>query len=212
MQCSKDPSGRSSLRPPPPPPVEELLTRLKPALLEALTTAAETAQAELQGEGIYGFALFHGQLLYAHATVFTEAALDEKVRDYQQRGHATSCEGLRWSPCDSPHHMYADEAFGEVEEIFMDLDQHPQGEFSTGIEQTFLWCLQQLRAASILSPDVTLLLMEGDQSGESMIAYAELFNSPEAVSRFRSELSKWGSINEAHLEHWRSVMPSFGDS
>lgn len=205
MPCSKDPSGRSSRTPPPPPPARELLDRLRAALPDCLLAAARFASRNLASEQIYGFALFHRQFLYAGTTVFTEAGLDTKVRDYQARGHTTTRGRLRWSPCDSPHHMYSEDSFSEIEEIFTELDRHTDCDFSDEIERIFLRCLEGVRDAGIFSHPTVITLMEGDQSSESVFAYAERFNSPPVLERFRAEL---GELDEQHLDHYRNAIPT----
>lgn len=205
MPCSKDPSGRSARTPPPPPPATELLDRLRATLPDCLLNAARCASCDLDSEQIYGFALFHGQFLYAGATVFTEAGLDTKLREYEARGYTTTREGLRWSPCDSPHHMYCEDSFSEIEAIFTELDRHTDSDFSDEIERIFLRCLEGVRDAGVFSHATVITLMEGDQSNESRFAYAERFNPSPVLERFRAELTE---LNEQHLEHYRSAIPT----
>lgn len=205
MPCSKDPSGRSACNPPPPPPGEELLSRLRIALTNCLLDAARSASRDLASEQIYGFALYHGQFLYAGATVFTEVGLGAKLREYQARGHNTTLERLRWSPCDSPHHMYCEGSFAEIEEIFTELDRHTESDFSDEIERIFLRCLEVVRNARVFNRSTLITLMEGDQSNESRFAYAERFNPQEVLERFRAELTE---LDEERLAHCRSAIPT----
>ncbi len=205
MSCVEDPSGKRFREPPPPLPVETLLARLKDLIPRAVLGAAQQAIENLGEERIYGFALFHGQFLYAGATVFTEAGLDAKVREYEARGFATTREHLRWSPCDAPHHIYASELFAESEEVFSELDRHRDIDHSSDIGRIFLQALTDLRDSGVFSPAVLILLMEGDQSNESRFVYAERFNETGALEQFRRDLPP---LKEERIQEIRDSMPT----
>jgi hypothetical protein len=193
MPCSKDPSGRSARVPPAPPPMEELLSKLRSTLFPIVLNAARCAVREFKEEDIYG------------VTVFTEAGLDEMVKAYQAKGHTTTREGLRWSPCDSSHHLFDEDSFAATENFFMEIDRHSNVDSAPEIERIFLECLHRVQEAQIFSPNTILVLMEGDQSDESRFAYAERFNSPESLIRFRSELS---NLDEQRLARCRDALPN----
>src|SRR5204863_380896 len=104
-------------------------------------------------------------------TIFTEATSD-----------------ARWSPCDSPHHLYHSEEFHASEHLFLALEHAQEDEDKASkIERLCLRVLLRLRKAALFPPRVFLTLAEGDQSPEQRYAYGELFSTPEALEIYRTQ-------------------------
>ena len=187
-------------------PTTVLLHMIEEAVMNATLRVARSAATNLASEGIYGCWLFHTQLLCVDGiTLFTESGLDQVSRVYSERGHPTR---PRWSPCDSPHHLYLSNEFDHASHLFLSLDQpcRRSADVVLEVERICLRVLQQLRAASLFPSQVVLTLAEGDQSTEQRYAYAELFSEPEALEKFRTDSQP---INWQHVEHWRSQIPRF---
>ena len=72
-------------------------------------------------------------------------------------------------------------------------------------EVVFLRSLAALSEAHIFEKRVVLMLLTGDQSNESIFAYAELLNPPETIQRLRNEME----IDESKLGMARLRIPAF---
>jgi hypothetical protein len=193
---------------PPMPLTTSQSRQLKDSIGEAAVAAARYAQDHFGGERIYGFCLYHGQFLYLGATAFTEVGLAQVEAAYRARGSGTS--DLRWSPCDSPRHFFAESLFDAVNEHFSALERDDAvslDERCASVELSALQALVRVRQEVFVTPDVVLTLMEGDQSGSQRYAYAERLNAPEALRRFHEELGPHGGWE--HLEFYRSQVPAF---
>lgn len=190
-------------------PLSALQSRqLNESVGEAAVGAARYAQDHFDGERIYGFCLYHGQLAYLGATAFTEVGLAQVQAKYRARGYGTV--DLRWSPCDSPRHFFAESLFDAVNTHLLALegdDAVTPDERCAAVELCALQALVRVRREVFVAPEVVLTLMEGDESGAQRFAYAERLNVLDALRRFREELGPHGHWE--HLELYRSRVPTF---
>lgn len=152
--------------------------------------------------------MFHGQFLSVSGlTLFTEHGLERTLARYQSLSAGESAGSLRWSPCDSPHHLFGQHYFSESDHLFMALEQHrPDDRITLEVERICLRVVRELNAARIFPSDVVLTLAEGDQGWAERYAYAERFLEQRTLERFRDEIPE---LNESHLDHWRSRIPDF---
>jgi len=189
-------------------PLPKVLTALQGALMETSLGVAQEASFKLQAEGIYGFWLYHHVFQYACATVFTEAGLDAVTRRYREQGNPDHTrEMLRWSPCDSPHHLYRERAFGVVDTLFGTVERYGRSEAAeVEIHRALLRALRKIRLAKVFAPSVVLSLVNADHPPEEPYVYAEEFCEPAALNSFRTEL---GDLREDYLAHYRSGMPAY---
>lgn len=181
MPCFKDPE-KARARQIPPPKFEDLLPKFEAELRETLLKVAQMVRDEYSDQGIYGFILYHGQFGYIFPTLFTEHGLN-KVSESEEDKVST-----RWSPCDSPHHMIYEELFFSIQDYFGPAESDPEVNNDHVIEGVFLRCLRALREANIFPVDTLICLMEGDESSVQRYVYAECFNTPEALTKFRGEI------------------------
>jgi Domain of unknown function (DUF4303) len=185
-----------------------LLDILEGTLLQCCLQAAEHAACHLENEKVYGFALYHHVFSYACATAFTEAGLDQVTERYRSKDRPDyPREWLRWSPCDSPHHMLLPFTFAQADVVFSALEsqEHREG-IEDRVERMMLRALRQTRRARIFHPSVVLLLIDADHAREELLVSAEQLCDEATVAKFRQEL---GPLREDHLEIYRSRVPQY---
>jgi len=208
-----------------------MLEELDDTLKQATLRVVEKALSQLNPDEVYGFALYtSGDFQYLTDSLFTESGLNTVTHKYfdkydwfrEQTG--TYEEGkrrLRWSPCDSPQHLFAEEEFNRPAELLAALwrpiedipDPYTESNpyerlcdsLCRAIEICMLRSLVHLRQSAILTDSTVLCLMMGDQSNEMRLAYAEILNTPATVALFRQQLQE---IDEAELDVCRSQIPT----
>lgn len=189
-------------------PLPNLLTALEAVLSETTLRVAREAATSLQAEGIYGFWLYHHVFQYACATAFAETGLHAVTRRYRDGGDP-DChrDSLRWSPCDSPHHLFGEAQFRIVDILFSALEaKGPHAVSEVEIHRAFLRALWRVRGAKIFAPSVVLALVDADHPREEPYAYAEQFCDQATLRVFRREL---GELREDYLVRCRSEIPTF---
>jgi Domain of unknown function (DUF4303) len=189
-------------------PVPQLIAALDAALSQTTLRVARQAASSLQAEGIYGFWLYHHVFQYACATAFTETGLDAVARRYREGGSPDDGRGhLRWSPCDSPHHLFGEAQFRMVEILFAAVEaKGPQAVPEVEIHRAFLRALWRVRGAKIFDPSVVIALVDADHPAEEPYAYAEQFCAEATLRVFRGEL---GELREDYLERYRAEIPTY---
>jgi hypothetical protein len=203
-----------------------MLDAFETELKAATVRVAKRATSEFASGDVYGFALFtSGDFQYVTVCVFTQPGLRAVTQKYFDKNHyfrewdgnfERGMRELRWSPCDSPGHLFAEDEFERAgvlldelwAEIFKlpdtDEDDGPFEKLCGSIEVCMLRALEELRRTKILPETVVLCLMMGDQSDEQRLAYAERLNAPGVAEQFRGEL---GELDNERLKRWRERLP-----
>lgn len=183
------------------------MKRLPAAFTDALLDATRRAMnvyRERHGlEDLYGAGLYtSGEIGYVFLTVFSESGLDRVATEYAKGcvdAFPNERTSLRWSPCDSPHHLIGEETFDDVQVM---LDAHrPSFEASDDeadrfVEDTLEACitvLRQLTAEGAFGSELEQIVLSvwmGDQPDEECLAFARELNSPSTVARFARELGE----------------------
>jgi hypothetical protein len=181
-----------------------LLRLMEATIIDSCRKAAGHAMQYLADEKVYGFWLYHHVFEYCCCTVFTEAGLDAVTRKYAElrdRPEPPTRDDLRWSPCDSPHHLYLPHTFAHVDLLFSTLESQgrPEGIEDT-IERMMTRALRATRRNQDLPDSVVMLITEADHNPEMLLVSAEQFCSPEVLESFRTQL---GPLDEDYLAAYR---------
>ena len=169
------------------------------ALRRGITEGWAAFRREHPDERVYGLGLYtSGLATYVALTIFSEEGLDEVAAEYAERSGRDADEerlDLRWSPCDSPHHLWREDLFEEADGV---LDAAPDPYASgtgddrvSGALQVFVETLRTLDAEGCFGADregMILSVWMGDQSDEDRLAFARRLNSAEHVDRFEAEM------------------------
>lgn len=185
-------------------------------LTAATLHAAREAVARFGAERIYSFALYtSGEYNYVFASVSTQAGLEQVARRYLDKPDFRRMWGtldvamaqLRWSPCDSPHHVALEEGFAATQAqldtlwdaVDDDVDDEDFDDEATDddysrlcdvVVQACAEALQAVRGAGIFHAGVTLNILMGDQGDDERVAYAAALNEPVAAERLCAELAQ----------------------
>lgn len=173
---------------------------LKTALSEAAREGWAAFEREHPDDEVYGVGLYTSSLAtYIAMTVFSEAGLEEVAQEYADRaGKDLEAEkvSLRWSPCDSPHHLWREDLFADSQRI---LDAAPDpyeadhADRVDGAFEVFVGVLRALDAEGLFGPDrdrIVSCIWLGDQSNEDRVDYARRLNPREVAERFEDELEE----------------------
>ena len=173
---------------------------LKSTLCEAVYEAWNAFKQEYPRDKVYGLGLYSSEVAgYIGMTVFSEEGLDAVASEYAVRsGRELESEkpALKWSPCDSPHHMWCEELFDKAQEV---LDAAPDPydddtnneERVVGAFEVFVDVLRTLDTEGTFGSGRSTMVLSvwvGDQSDEERIDYVQRLNPLELVERFEAEL------------------------
>lgn len=213
MPCFKDPVAARKAQLPPP-SLDECLVRLQDAIVNALMEGAGRALRE-HGEDLYGFYLYHHVFEYGVLSVLIESGFQTVRRRYEEKygGYADGSPQalqMRWNACEVPTQESYPALTEPIGECFEQMYRYRETLLnSTVVEQIFINCVAHLRRYGPLPLEVLVSIQEGDESNETKVAYAELFNSGETLDRFVRDM---GPLNEERLEsartHLRPLAPA----
>lgn len=183
-------------------------------LTAATLRAAREAVARFGSERIYSFALYtNGEYNYLFASVSTQAGLERVARhylekpDFQRRWETldVAMAQLKWSPCDSPHHVALEDGFAaaqaqldmlwdaiEVEDVDDEDfdDEWGDDDYShlcSFVVQASAEALDGVRRAGIFDEGVTFNILMGDQGEDERLLYAAALNDTAVVGRLRED-------------------------
>ena len=183
-------------------------------LTAATLRAAREAVARFGSERIYSFALYtNGEYNYLFASVSTQAGLERVARHYLEnpgfrRAWKTldvAMAHLKWSPCDSPHHVALEDGFAAaqaqldmlwdaIDEVDVDDedfdDEWPDDDYSRlcgFVVEASAEALDGVRRAGIFDEGVTFNILMGDQDEDERLHYAAALNDAAAVVRLRED-------------------------
>ena len=189
-------------------------------LTAATLRAARRAVEQFGDEGIYSFALYtSGEYSYVFASLSTRTGLARVAERYLAderfarawRDLPTAMEQLKWSPCDSPHHLALEDGFaaaGELldalweeipddDEDFDDEDMDDDyNRLCNFIHGAFAEALSEVRNAGIFGEEVTLNILMGDQSDEMRLENAASLNDAATMERLRADLAGYIRITD----------------
>ena len=176
-------------------------------LEETLYTCAKQAFTKiiekLSDEKIYCLALYTaGGLEYLTTTCSTYQGLERVAKKYKQKEHYAGISleqlqnWLKWSPCDSPHHLAFKEEMKNVDKLMYQLseksyelysnDEHEASEsLDQEIVDAIIRVLQKLDKEGVFGNDrvregIVVNLLKGDQSDEERFYFAKQLN-PQSV-------------------------------
>jgi hypothetical protein len=166
-------------------------------------------------ETVYGFCFYSTGLVdYTGITVFTEEGLSKVAKKYSQmqmfakEPMSKHMDDLRWSACDSPHHMENEELFGDINEKLMviteklekfedELEDEDEDSFD-GVDHAFFddhfkamyECF--VKALNKLSPmvfdgdnKIILSVWFGDMGEDDIYYFMDGCNTEEVAERFK---------------------------
>lgn len=183
-------------------------------LIAASLRAARSALTRFGEEQIYSFALYtSGEYNYVFASVSTQTGLEKAANRYMADDnfrrmwgdHARAMRQLKWSPCDSPHHLALQDDFGTAgawldalwdaceddaddEDFDDEVTDDEYSQLCDFIHQTFAEALNEVRNARLFTDAVTLNILMGDQGDEDRLTHAAALNEPAVVERLRADL------------------------
>ncbi|WUI03031.1 DUF4303 domain-containing protein [Spirillospora sp. NBC_00431] len=173
------------------------------ALAESARAAFGEVRERHPGESFYFFALFTDAFAaYILPTSGSEEGLRRVAEKYVAEFGRTveeQADGLRWSPVDSPYHMFGEDHFGPVLELLGrrgDPWQRDDDGLDAEIDARFEACFQAL---AMLDEEgffgrgaererVLVNVLQGDQSDRSILENARRLNPPGAVARLERDL------------------------
>ncbi len=166
---------------------------------------------ELSHENIYSLALYNsgdswGYLFPTVSSVvgLHEVATDYKEKKYYQDQSIRELEAdLKWSPCDSPHHINyestleeSEKTLQQIEEImgeYWDNNQEDKCEkLHQNLVQICLKVLMQLDTEGVFNAidrsSFVLNLLNGDQSDEERLERAKILNPKQIFNKYKTEM------------------------
>jgi hypothetical protein len=177
-------------------------TVLSAALADAARRAFTQVRAAHPAEEFYCFALFtSADAGGIEPTCNGEQGLREAAQDYVDADGgtlATRLAELRWSPADSPYHLFGDEHFAEVQRLHARPDPYEldddaaEAEVQARLEACFD-ALAQLDGEGFFGrgaqrDGVLVTVLQGDQSDRSRLRNARRLNPSTAVERLVGDL------------------------
>lgn len=163
------------------------------ALRDAFSEAWAAFRRAYPEDRVYGLGAYTSdEAAYVGMTVFSEAGLEEVATEYaDESGTEVEEEAaqLRWSPCDSPHHLFRADLFEDAQKIL----DGARGNRSkvTGAFRVFVDVLRSLDSEGVFGEsrsEMVLSIWIGDQSDSERIEYARRLNPREVADRFEAEL------------------------
>ena len=155
-------------------------------------------------EDVYGVALYSTALVdYLGCTIFTEQGLEKVVAQYRSQDsyRDESVEqlrrDLRWSPCDSPHHMERLEIFEPLDAAAADwsarLRELEDPDFSAEVDAAYARLLDGVLAFRNRSlparSEIVTTMFWGDMSEEELLAFVRHCNPADVADAFEADWS-----------------------
>ena len=164
---------------------------LKTALCDAVREGWAAFRREYPDDPVYGLGLYTSdEAGYIGMTVFSEGGLTEVATEYAEEAGVEIEDKkpcLRWSPCDSPHHLWRPDLF-ETAQKLLDAGADPVAAF-----EVFVDALRTLDAEGTFGADRASMVISiwiGDQSDEDRVDYARRLNPEPIAERFEEELEE----------------------
>nr|WP_086940539.1 DUF4303 domain-containing protein [Thaumasiovibrio occultus] len=185
--------------------------KLKAKIVRAGRVAFPKIRANHPNETFYFFGLYtSGEYSYLSPTCSTYQGLKDVAEQYQKDDYYKDksleylMDDLKWSPCDSPLHLEAEEEFDclesemrklseELDSLYNPTDWRAFNAFVNDIENCMIEALSELDSMGVFGTgevrsQVLVNLVMGDQSDEDRIRFAQRLNSPEQVASLRDEM------------------------
>ncbi len=171
------------------------------SLADSLRQGWQSFRSEHPDETVYGVGVYSCPMAtYVGMTLFSEEGLTEAAASYagpdgeldEQR------KQLRWSPCDSPHHMWAEACFDGAQAV-LDAAPNPYGPGADSASHVqsafaaFVQALRELDREGLFGDGLGRPLLSiwcGDQSDADRIDFARQLNDATLVSRFEDEIAR----------------------
>jgi Domain of unknown function (DUF4303) len=184
---------------------------LEQRLFECAKPAFTKIMAKFSNEGIYSLALYtSGGLEYLTTSCSTYKGLEQVAQKYKEDKYYASeslqqlTDSLKWSPCDSPHHLAFDSEI-DVNDLMWQLSERSYELYSNGeenassalseeITEAIVRVLQKLDADGIfgtgaLREGIVVNLLKGDQSDEERLFFAKRLNPPSVFKWYNAQLT-----------------------
>lgn len=145
---------------------------------------------------VYGLGLYTDELVeYVGMTVFSDLGLRTVLGQYAtdrsaEESGPTSEVALKWSPCDSPHHMWSEESFASAQCI-LNAEADRDEECAQRALDVLVGVLRALDDTGLFGPhrrEMILSVWMGDQSDDARVDFVRKLNPPLLAERFEADL------------------------
>lgn len=174
---------------------------LRDAIREAARHAFQAVRSANPHEHFYYFALVTtGDALRPGPSACSLEGLERVLARYRAKGSACGADALRWSEADSPHHLYGDGHFRDVEALFLRGGDHralPEPAYEEEVARRFLAMEDALGdldregffgAGAERFAIVINVVAPGEEDEDTIVARAARLNPAESLVQLRHDL------------------------